>query len=321
MALRVLLVGRVFPAAICAYAADNGIGIINGPTYPSEQELIACIETNRPEALILRHGRLSAGVIAAAPSISTVVRHGVGLDAIDLEAACAAGITVCTTGLASSNAVAEHALALLLGTQRALLTHHVSMMEGDWTKTSAPLMEELRGSQVSVLGCGRVGSLLVRKLVALDAAVAVYDVRDVPVPTSVTVMPSLHEALRRASIVCITCSLNQSSRRMLDVSAIAALPPGAIIVNTARGEIVDLDAVRAALDRGHLAAYSTDVYEREPPTDGDVIRTREGPSIATPHVAACTTAAHHAMARRCIENLIALRDREPLPPDCLPDST
>src|ERR1700722_14035446 len=144
MSLRALLVGRVFPPEICAYAASNGVTLLDGPTYPSAQELIDCVQALRPDAIILRHGRLSAEVISSCP-ISIVVRHGVGLDTVDLEAVRAAGVTLCTTGLASANAVAEHALALILATLRTLLTHHASMIRGEWTMTSGPRMKELRG--------------------------------------------------------------------------------------------------------------------------------------------------------------------------------
>jgi D-3-phosphoglycerate dehydrogenase len=310
-------VGRVFSPEICAYAARNGVTVLDGPIYPSAQELIDCVQVLRPDAIILRHGRISAEAITSGP-ISIVARHGVGLDAIDLEAARAAGVTICTTGLASANAVAEHGLALILATQRKLLTHHASMMRGEWMMTSAPLMQELRGAPVSIFGCGRIGGLLAHKLALLDAIVVAHDIRAVSVPASVTVIPSFREALRHASVACIACSLTPESKHMFDAAAIAELPAGAIIVNIARGPVVDLDAMRAALARGHIAAYSTDVYDYEPPSARDVIHS-EGPSIATPHVAACTGASHHAMARRCIDNLIALRDGKPLPPDCLVD--
>ncbi len=307
----------MFPSNISLYAASNGVELLEGPIYPSAEVLVESLRALNPDAVILRHGRITDEAISSG-LVSVVARHGVGLDAIDLAAARTHGVTICTTGLASANAVAEHALALVLGTQRSLLTHHASMMRGEWAMTSASPMQELRGTQVSVIGFGRIGSLLAHKLALLDAVVTAYDVRPVSVPDAISVAPAFSDALNQASVVCIACSLTPESSNLFDAAALAELPRGAIIVNIARGPIVDLGAVRAALARGHLAAYSTDVYEHEPPSAEDLI-VSDGPSIATPHVAACTMASHQAMARRCIDNLIALRDGEPLPSDCVVD--
>jgi D-3-phosphoglycerate dehydrogenase len=234
-------------------------------------------------------GVVTAGVIQAAPSLRIIARHGAGSDGVDLSAATARGIVVTTTGPANAGAVAEYTFAILLGLLRKVAVADQGMRNGQWSRT--PLIgTALEGSTLGIVGCGAVGTRVARIAEAFGMNVLAAEpgnpgVAAPPVPT----LP-LRELLGRADIVSLHLRLTPHNAGIIDAAAIAAMKPGAVLVNTARGELVDEAALIAALRSGHLAGAGLDTFAVEPLPPTSELR-RMPNLLLSPHVAGQTGSA------------------------------
>jgi phosphoglycerate dehydrogenase-like enzyme len=253
------------------------------------------------DVILPSNGRVDAAVIAAAgPRLRLIQQPAAGVDGIDLAAAAARGVPVCNAPGANTTAVAECALLLLLLCARRWPVARARFEAG---VIGAPLGVELAGSRLVVVGGGRTGSALASRARALGMAVTVLG--------SATTRGELHAALATADAVSLHCPLTPSTRGLLDADALAALPAHAIVVNAARGPIVDRAALEAALARGHLGGVGLDVFWHEPWDPGDPLFAH--PKVVTlPHVGGTTTAAFAAVADVVADNVARLRRGEPL---------
>ncbi len=252
--------------------------------YPTETTLIdACRDA---DAILARLGVVTARVIEAAPRLRIIARHGAGSDAVDLPVATRHGVVVTTTGPANAGAVAEYTFALLLALLRHVSLADVGMRAGAWSR--APLVgEALEGKTLGIVGFGAVGSRVARIAAGFGMRVIVASGRTAATtPTPVPVLP-LQEMLAMADIVSLHARLMPPTHGMLDAAMIAAMKPGAVLVNTARGELVDEVALIAALQSGHLAGAALDAYAIEPlAADSPLRRLRN--VVLSPHVAGQT---------------------------------
>jgi phosphoglycerate dehydrogenase-like enzyme len=253
--------------------------------YPSEGALAEA--SRAADAILARLGVVTAGVIAAAPRLRIIARHGAGSDGVDLGAATARGIVVTTTGPANAGAVAEYTIALLLALLRKVPQADAGMRAGDWCR--APLVgTALEGRTLGILGYGAVGSRVARIADAFGMQVlAAASRRHDATPIRVPVLP-LHEMLARADVVALCLRLTPETNCILDAPAIAAMKPGAVLVNTARGELVDERALMTALQDGRLAGAALDTYAVEPLSETSPLR-RMPNVLLSPHVAGQTT--------------------------------
>ncbi len=252
--------------------------------YPSEDVLTdTCRDA---EAILARLGVVTARVMAAAPRLRIIARHGAGSDGVDLAAATARGIVVTTTGPTNAGAVAEYTFALLLALLRRVPDADAGMRAGAWCRT--PLVgEALEGKTLGIVGFGAAGSRVARAAVGfgmhvIAAAGRGSDATPKPVP----VLPLL-EMLAVADIVSLHVRLTPDTHGMIDARAIATMRPGAVLVNTARGELVDEAALIAALQTGHLAGAALDTYAVEPLAVRSPLR-RMANVVLSPHVAGQT---------------------------------
>jgi phosphoglycerate dehydrogenase-like enzyme len=252
--------------------------------YPSAEVLAeACRDA---EAILARLGVVTARVIEAASRLRIIARHGAGSDGVDLAAATARGIVVTTTGPTNAGAVAEYAFALLLALLRRVPDADGGMRAGTWSRGSL-VGEALEGKTLGIVGFGAVGSRVARAAAGfgmhvIAAAGRGPDVAATPVP----VLP-LAELLAVADIVSLHVRLTPETRGMIDARAIAAMRPGAVLVNTARGELVDEAALIAALQTGHLSGAALDTYAVEPLASDSPLR-RMANVVLSPHVAGQT---------------------------------
>ena len=249
--------------------------------YPDETTLAAACRD--ADAILARLGVVTAGVIAAAPRLRVIARHGAGSDGVDMDAATARGIVVTTTGPANAGAVAEYTIALMLGLLRKVPAADASMRRGLWDRD--PLVGgALEGRTLGIVGCGAVGTRVARVAQAFGMTVCAT-----PSPRHPAVVPTLplHDLLARSDIVSLHLRLMPGNAGILDARAIAGMKPGAVLVNTARGELVDEPALIAALRSGHVAAAALDTYAVEPlPPDSPL---RQMPNVLlSPHVAGQT---------------------------------
>ncbi len=242
--------------------------------------------------------------VLATPGLRVVARHGVGVDRVDLAAAERHGVTVTYTPGANAAAVAELTVALMLLLCRPVLAADRAVRGGDW-----PVLQgtELGRRTVGLLGAGRVGSRVARALDGLGCTVLIHD------PAFDGSM-ALGELLPRARVLSLHLPLNEETRGLVDEEVLAQLPRGALLVNTARGELVDEAALTGALDSGHLAGAALDALGEEPPRPGHPLVARDD-VIVTPHIGAHTAEARAAMGRLAMDDLLAvLAGRHPRHP-------
>jgi D-3-phosphoglycerate dehydrogenase len=257
--------------------------------------------------------RFAAEELAHAEDLKVIGRFGVGYDSVDVPACTARRVVLMTTGTANSTAVAEHALSSMFQLARRNAEFSTMVREGRWKERLAAPPIDLFEKTVLVVGFGRIGSRMAIRCRALEMRVLVADpyidaarIRDggcQPV--------TLAEALPQADFVTIHCPRNEETIGMFGAETLARLKPGAFLVNTARGGIVDEAALHAALVSGHLAAAALDVFDREPvPTDNPLFALPN--VLLSPHVAGCSVQALDRMSRATVANILSVLDGAPI---------
>jgi D-3-phosphoglycerate dehydrogenase len=243
---------------------------------------------------------LDEAVFQAVPELRLVSKYGVGLDMIDLDAARRHGVTVRWTPGVNRQAVTELAICFMIALCRSVVPLARELADGGWRH---PGGRQISSSTVGVLGCGHVGQQVARICRAIGASVIAHDVRaldDFYRDAAVTPV-TLGQLLRESDIVTIHLPLDPSTRNLIDARAIAAMRPGAFLINTARGGIVDEQAVSQALATGALGGAAFDVFAVEPPLDLELLR--RPTFIGTPHIGGGTVEAVLAMGRAAIQGL------------------
>lgn len=263
-------------------------------------------ELKRAHALVVRsETRVTEAIMAGAPNLGVIGRAGIGVDNIDVSAATRRGIAVLNAPSANTVSTAEHTVALLLALARRIPWAVDSMREGRWDRARFAGVE-LRGKMLGTIGLGRIGATVAQLVRAFGMTVLAHDPYLPPERAralGVELVP-LDELLGRVDVVTLHVPLTEETRHVLNASRLALLKPGAVVVNTARGELVDTDALREALEDGRLAGAALDVFEQEPlPVDSPLRRTER--MILTPHLAASTP---EAQARVAGEICAAVRD-------------
>jgi D-3-phosphoglycerate dehydrogenase / 2-oxoglutarate reductase len=242
--------------------------------------------------------------VLATPGLRVVARHGVGVDRVDLAAASRHGVTVTNTPGANAAAVAELTVALMVLLCRPLLATDRAVRGGGWPTLRG---RELGRRTVGLVGAGQVGSRVARALDGLGSTVLIHD------PALEGSMP-LDELLPRAEVLSLHLPLSEDTRGMVGDDLLARLPDGALLVNTARGELVDEAALVRALDSGRLAGAALDALAQEPPAAGHPLVGRED-VIVTSHIGAHTAEARAVMGRLAMDDLLAvLAGRRPRHP-------
>jgi phosphoglycerate dehydrogenase-like enzyme len=265
-----------------------------------------------PDCEVLWHvlQRCTAEMIAAAPKLRLIQKIGVGVNTIDLAAAKARGIPVCNLPGTNSRAVAELSLALMLAVLRRVPRFDASLRSGVWTDLALQDgLGELGGRVVGLVGYGSVPSLLGPVLVAMGCEV-VYTARH-PVPDAAARFVSLHELLEQSDVVSLHLPLTEETNRMIDHAAIAGMKQGSILINTARGALVDETALADALQSGQLGGAGLDVFVDEPlPHDAALLALDN--VVVTPHVAWTTTGTFDRSFALAAENCRRIMSGTPL---------
>jgi glyoxylate reductase len=248
---------------------------------------------------------IDADFMDACPRLRVISNMAVGVDNVDLAAAADRGIAVGNTPDVLTDATADLTLALLLAAARRLPEGVAAVRDGAWGPWSPEwlLGLELRGARLGIVGMGRIGAAVAARAQAFGMEV-VHNGRSSGQP--------LPEVLSIADVISLHCPLTPATRHLIDAAALAAMKPGAILVNTARGGIVDQDALARALHDGHLAAAALDVTDPEPlPPDHPLL---SAPNlIVLPHLGSATHTTRERMAQLAVENLEAGLAGEPLP--------
>lgn len=269
-------------------------------------------EIGNYDALVVRsRTKVTAAVVAAGKRLKVIGRSGVGVDNIDLIAAVEAGLTVVNSPLAATMAVAEMTMALLLGMARQVPAVDASMKVGKWEK-QAFTGGELDGKVLGIVGYGRIGTQLARYATAFGMQVLVFSPSLTPkaIQESGVQSVELDELLSRADYLSLHVPFNETTCNLLGAAEFAKMKPGMRLVNTARGGIVDEEALRAALDSGQVTGAALDVFATEPVSPGSIAMHPR--VIATPHIAAQTAEAQARAGIDIAEEVLAALQGETL---------
>lgn len=259
------------------------------------------------DALIVRSGtHVDADVLDAATRLKVVGRAGVGVDNIDLEAATARGVLVVNTPGANSVATAEHTLALMLAWSRHVAPAHVSVAAGKWQRSQFVGME-LRGKTLGIVGLGRVGRLVAERAAAFGMTLLGYDpvVNEEAAAQFGVQWTPLDTLLARADFVTLHAAVTPETRQMINAKFIGRMKDGAVLINVARGALVDEAALAAALKNGKLRGVAVDVYSSEPPGATHPLIGMDG-VLHTPHLGASTLEAQRNVAVQVVEQVISV---------------
>ena len=242
----------------------------------------------------------TAEVFAASPMLKVVARTGVGLDSIDTEAAQAAGVTVLTTPGANHNSCADHTMALVLAVVRRLVENDAAVRKGRWDRAGNLSGGELTRARVGLIGYGRIGRTVARRLAGFEVDIRVCD----PQITDASPHPlvTLEELMKWSEIITIHCPLTPTTRNMIGTPQLALARPGLILINTARGAVVDEAALIAALRSGQVAGAGLDVFGEEPPQHSPLLELPN--TVVSPHVAGLSRKSMRLMLDQCINNVL-----------------
>jgi phosphoglycerate dehydrogenase-like enzyme len=272
----------------------------------------------RADALIVYYGvPIDRQVVERLDACRILVRAGVGYDHIDLAACGARGIPVCNVPDYGTTEVADHAIALMLALARGLVSYHARLLadpHAGWHWSGAPLVRRLRGGTFGIVGLGRIGTAASRRARALDMEVCFYDPY-LPEGTELGLgyerVDSLEALLATSDVVSLHCPLTTDNRNMIGEAALGVIKPNALLINTARGGLLDLGALETALRGGQLGGAGLDVLPGEPPDPEhpliQAFRRREpgldGRLLLTPHIAWFSAAGRADLRRKSAETV------------------
>lgn len=296
--------------ALLEARTDLELTVLQNPTPEVWREHMA-----EADGAVLWNQRMDQATLAVAPRLKVVARIGVGYDTVDIPACSARRIPVMVTNGMNDLAVAQHAMMLLLAVAHRTVDADRAVKAGGWMPPEGPRMVELAGRRALVVGYGRIGTRVAAFMRGFAMRVSVFDPAFHPARIAADGnIPArdLHAALAEADVVSLHCPLTPETRHLMNASAFAALKPGAILVNTARGPVVDEAALIAALEAGRLMGAGLDVFEVEPTTQGNRLFALPN-VVVSPHAAGSTAESLERMARQAAQNLLDALDGHPDP--------
>jgi glyoxylate reductase len=284
-------------------AAGHEVDVWPGNLPPHPTELREAVAT-ADGLLSMLTERVDANLLEAAPRLKVIANYAVGLDNVDLAAAKERGIVVGNTPDVLTDATADLTFALLLAAARRLPEAAQAVRDGRW-RTFEPrgwLGASVHGATIAIVGArGRIGSAVARRAAGFGMTIIPVNRGD-----------DLHAALARADFVSLHTPLTPETHHLMDAAALDAMKPQAILVNTGRGQLIDQQALRQALQEGRLGAAALDVTDPEPLPPDDPLLTAPN-LIVLPHIGSATHQARSAMAEMAVDNLLAGLAGQPLP--------
>lgn len=265
MVTKIVVTGPDLPTPVMEGARSSGADILStGSVLPSD-DLADLVARERPEGIIVRFGPLPKHVIDASDRLRIVAKHGVGYDNIDLSAATNRGVPVTITEGANAQSVAEHALGLMLSVARRIAWLDQRIRLGHWDKAKTSGLE-LAGKTLGIVGAGSIGRTFGRTVAPLGMPVLAYD----PFIAAATelaefeMVTSLDELLKRSDVVSLHCPLTAETKNLIGVKQFELMRPDAILINTARGGLIDVDALADALEARRIFGAGLDTFTVEP---------------------------------------------------------
>ncbi len=290
-----------------ALLKEAGLGIRLHPRHSNRTPAELAEILGDAVGVIASTDTFDSSVFAACPNLKVIARTGVGVDAIDLKAATQAGVLVATTPGANEQAVADHALALILALQRRLAENDGAIRQGRWDRAGSLTPSDLYGAKVGLIGSGVIGRAVIGRLRGFGSTISVYDPYLETAPEG-TELVDLATLLTSSDIITVHAPLTESTRGLLGSQEFAAMKPGAYLVNVSRGGIIDEVALADAIRSGHLGGAGLDTFATEPIGDSPL---RDLPTvIMSPHIAGLSHRSIEAMtqqATRAVLDVLAGR--------------
>lgn len=282
----VLIADKLAQSTVDALGDSVEVRWVDGPNRP---ELLAAVAD--ADALLVRSATtVDAEVLEAAPKLKIVGRAGVGLDNVDIATATARGVMVANAPTSNIHSACEHAISLLLATARQIPAADQTLREGQWKRSSFSGVE-IYGKTIGIVGFGHIGQLFAQRLVAFETTILAYDPYANPALAAQlgVELVSLEELMSRSDFVSIHLPKTKETAGMFNAELLAKSKPGQIIINAARGGLVDEQALADAIDAGRIRGAGFDVYASEPCTDSPLFGRPE--VVVTPHLGASTVEA------------------------------
>lgn len=302
-------------SAILVTAADlapqaldllKGFQIVYAGKTPTEDDIVALCKSHDPIGIIVRYGKVGSAAMDAAPSLRVISKHGSGTDTIDKDAAKARGIEVVAAVGANASAVAEQAVALLLACAKSVVQLDARMHKGFWDKATHKSVE-LDGRTVGVIGLGAIGQRFAKVAHAMGMRVVGYDPYAKDLPDYVERV-ELETIWREADAISLHCPLTPENANLLNERTLAACKKGVLIVNTARGGLIDENALLAAVRSGQVGSAGLDSFAVEPMTAGHPFQGQERITLS-PHVGGVTADAYVKMGVAAATNALRVINR------------
>lgn len=269
----------------------------------SEEEIAADVEDCA--AIIARLGNFSRRTVEAGKELRIIARHGAGFDNIDLKAAKENGVWVTNDPVSNGNAVAEHTVAMLMGIAGSLVEMDRAVRMGDFGIRNRKLTLEVCGKTLGIIGFGRIGRMVAKKAgEGLGMNILAYDC--FPQSGEAQMVSSVEEVLRQADFISLHMPLTEQTRGMIGRKELEVMKPEAVLINTARGELINEKELIEALQRKAIAGAALDVFEQEPPEAGNPLLSMRQ-VLLSPHNAALTENAMNQMAMtaaRAVDDLL-----------------
>jgi D-3-phosphoglycerate dehydrogenase len=264
------------------------------------------------EALVVRSGvKVDAQAISAGPKLRVIGRAGVGVDNRDVAAATDAGVVVVNAPTANTIAAAELTVGLMYALARNIPSGEASLRRGEWRRADF-VGVELRGKTLGIIGLGKIGMAVAQRSLAMEMTVLGSDpyVDAATAATNGIELVEVDELLSRSDVVTVHVPLNDATRGLIDAAALRLMKPTALLINVARGGVVDEAALAAALRDGTLAGAAVDVYVNEPPRESPLLDAPH--TVLTPHLGASTREAQDKAGVEVAEQILdALAGRQP----------
>lgn len=301
---KVVVAGRIHPDGMALLEAQTGLELTTFTDPGAELPAKALAEA---DALLIRYGNLTETQAKAMPKLKLVSRHGVGCDNLPTEALARRGIPVTIVGPVNAVSVAEHTMAMLFALLKRTLSYDRAVRDGGWAIRDSLSVGEAAGRKLLLLGFGRIGQLVARRALAFDMDVLAYD-PFIPAETITAAgckaVMDWRTALPEADVLSLHLPITQETKQILSAAEFAAMKPTALVLNAARGELVDEPALIAAL-KGHLSqgGAGLDCFAEEPLPADSPLGTLPN-VVLSPHSAALSAEAGQAMGVVAAQNVI-----------------
>ncbi|MGF6160539.1 D-3-phosphoglycerate dehydrogenase [Ensifer sp. KUDG1] len=294
--------------------AESAVELLNAhdcdvffsPPYDASDIVAARAAELGIDAIMVRQGQINEAVIAASPKLKVIVKHGVGVDNVDIQAAADRGVPVLRSMGSNARAVAEHAIALSLALLKEIGPLTAAVKDGRWPKPTF-MGRDIIGTMMGLVGYGAIGRETAAMARALGMDVIVYDPHAAAglAEANIETVSGVDDLVRHADIVSLHCPLTAETRHLIDARRLSLMKPTSFIVNTARGGLIDEAALAIALRDKRIAGAALDSFATEPPAADNPLWAAPN-LLATPHIGGVTKGSSKAMAEIAARHIISV---------------